>query len=468
MQLAFDYYEDLNEIHEGLDLIQKSHIESLTKSMWVLNHSQVEAEVSGILSVPGIESVQIWDDQGMPILTKGAAPTGKAVFTDYPLVFDDPDGQFTVGHMRISASLEPVFNRLYKKIFVIFFTQFLKTVLVSSLIFLAIHHLLTRHLGKITRFLRDLDVRKSKTRLQLDRPASPPEHQDELDVLVQTISSMQENLAVSYQELESFSLDLERKVEEKTALVLEQMQKLEHSSKMSALGQMAGGVAHEINNPLTVIRLKAEVLQKSLSHEPADVERLKSHVSKITETTDRIAKIIEGLRFFARDGRNDSMETATLRSILENTLSLCREHFHNHNVDIHIDPYPVHLELSCRPVEISQVLLNLMSNAFDAIADLDEKWIRIQVDTTWNEIHIRVIDSGKGVPADLQSKIMQPFFTTKEVGKGTGLGLSISAGIARNHGGQIRIDTTSVHTCFSLQLPRRPETAIGRMPEISI
>lgn len=453
VQLGFDYHEDVSQIHERLELIKKIHLDSLTRSVWELNRAQVEAEISGILSNPGIEFVEVFDEQGFSTVSKGQHPLEKAITIQYPLIFENSNGRFPVGHMQISASLQPVYQRLHKKIFVIFLTQFLKTILVSSLIFLVIHQLLTRHLEAITRHVRKWDIRHPSHPLQLDRTPANAEEADELDVLVSSIQAMQDKLEKSYQEVADFNLQLEQKVQEKTDLVLEQMQKLEYASKMSALGEMAGGVAHEINNPLAVIRLKSEILSKALKNGQLDVERLQSHALKITETSDRIAKIIEGLRFFARDGRNDALEATRLHSVVENTLSLCREHFKNHDVQILIDPLPANLMIACRSVEISQVLLNLLSNAFDAVAGLPEKWIRITVQEGKSHVQIRVIDSGKGVPVELQSKIMQPFFTTKAVGKGTGLGLSISAGIARNHQGTIHLDATSANTCFVLQLP---------------
>lgn len=112
------------------------------------------------------------------------------------------------------------------------------------------------------------------------------------------------------------------------------------------------------------------------------------------------------------------------------------------------------LEVECRPTQISQVILNLLNNAHDAIGSLEEKWVMVSVTEIENDIEIRVTDSGSGIPEHVRMKIMEPFFTTKPVGKGTGLGLSVSLGILKAHRGSLVVDTESKNTCFVLRFPR--------------
>ena len=102
---------------------------------------------------------------------------------------------------------------------------------------------------------------------------------------------------------------------------------------------------------------------------------------------------------------------------------------------------------------MSQVILNLLNNAFDAIENKDEKWVEVQTLQNKNWVEIRVSDCGHGIPKEIQDKILQPFFTTKEVGKGTGLGLSISKGIIESHGGDLTIDNEAKNTTFVARIP---------------
>jgi C4-dicarboxylate-specific signal transduction histidine kinase len=227
---------------------------------------------------------------------------------------------------------------------------------------------------------------------------------------------------------------------------------------MASLGEMASGVAHEINNPLTIIQGRAiRLLQLSEKNESIPNESLLEHLTGIVDTTKRIAKIIKGLAIFSRNAEKDSLEPMEVNRIVEDTLELCRERFRENDIELKINS-PHEIILSCRPTQISQVLLNLLNNAFDAVQDLDEKWVRVEVkpaSRTFHEnwIEISITDSGAGLTPAVAEKMMEPFFTTKEVGKGTGLGLSISRGIVEGHGGKIFLDTHSSRTRFVIELP---------------
>jgi signal transduction histidine kinase/HAMP domain-containing protein len=225
------------------------------------------------------------------------------------------------------------------------------------------------------------------------------------------------------------------------------------SSKMASLGEMAGGIAHEINNPLAIIKLAAAQLQKFLEFEKPNFDNTKQAILRIDNTVDRISKIVQGLRVFSRDGRSDPFEDVSVAILLENTLSFCNERFKYHSVKL-IKDHPVEdLVFEGRQVEISQVLLNLLNNATDAIESLEDKWIQIAVKTQGKYLEMRIIDSGNGIPIDIQEKMFQPFFTSKEIGKGTGFGLSLSQTIIKGHKGELLFDKEHINTCFILRIP---------------
>lgn len=267
--------------------------------------------------------------------------------------------------------------------------------------------------------------------------------------------------------VESTLESVEKTVEERTRelkksqqTIVEQQQALISSAKMSALGEMAGGVAHEINTPLAVISMRVEQLEECVKDGDFDALDVVETLGVVKTTTDRIAQIVRGLRFFARDGRRLPAQKASVATIVEDTLSLCRERFSNHGVQLEVikdQSYP-QLSIECRSVEISQVLLNLLSNSFDAISALQDKWIRIEVSNQEHYVEISVVDSGRGIPKELHEKIMQPFYTTKDIGKGTGLGLSISKGMIESHQGKLYLDKDSPHTRFTVILPKIQQT----------
>lgn len=253
-----------------------------------------------------------------------------------------------------------------------------------------------------------------------------------------------EQVTVSRDELERVNREL-----------IDTQAKMVHSSKMSALGEMAGGVAHEVNNPLAVIHARAcqlrELAREKGVIDSAEVEMV---AEKIKTTVWRISKIVKSLLAFARDKGDDRLEKASVSAIVSDTLELCREKLKHMNVNLEVQEIPSELSLWCRPWQISQVLLNLLSNANDALEGSDEKWIRITCRDQGDSIELRVADSGKGIPFELVDKIMQPFFTSKAVGKGTGLGLSISKGIVESHGGSLWLDLASERTTFVVSLPK--------------
>lgn len=247
--------------------------------------------------------------------------------------------------------------------------------------------------------------------------------------------------------------------------LLNSHRQLMEAHRLAALGQMAAGIAHEINNPLTIILSRAEQVQMDLEKGVIEAPALKEKMTSIEHTTQRIARIVHGLRVFARDDTSAPMRTNSWAQIRKETLSFCRERLHDAGIELICDE-STDFDFLCHPLQIQQVLLNLLGNAADAVAGLNERWIRLEAATTADGIEIRVTDSGRGLGPHVRHRIFEPFFTTKEVGKGMGLGLSISKGVIEDHGGSLRYDEESPHTRFILRLPRdlttgAPKNAAG-------
>ncbi|MCO5143863.1 MAG: CHASE domain-containing protein [Oligoflexia bacterium] len=230
----------------------------------------------------------------------------------------------------------------------------------------------------------------------------------------------------------------------------DQQAKMIQSAKMAALGEMAGSIAHEINNPLAIIMAKSG----QLKDDPiiSSKEQIRSEIAKIESTSERIAKIVKGLRIFSRNSENDPAENILLEHPIEDALSLCTEKFKKEGIRLKISVIP-NTPIKGRRVQLAQVFMNLLSNAFDAIRNLDEKWIEVRTEIEDGLVKVYFIDSGKGIPSEIEPKIMNPFFTTKEVGLGTGLGLSISKGIIEDHSGVLNYELIRSNTAFVVTLP---------------
>lgn len=249
-------------------------------------------------------------------------------------------------------------------------------------------------------------------------------------------------------------LRLQHSVVDTTVSDLRLMQrKLVDSQKMVALGEMSGGIAHEINTPLAAIQLYAEMSSGLLSEEKINREELLQNAEKIMQTTDRIKNIIIGLRSFSRNGGEDPFAKITLKQIVDGTLALCHERFRETDVRLIVGEIP-DLKILARGVQISQVLLNLLNNSLDAISANQEKWVKVQFFDHNEDVRIIVSDSGSGIPVEVRTKIFQPFYTTKELGKGTGLGLSISKGLIEAHQGTLTYHDSAPNTTFVICLPK--------------
>ena len=232
-----------------------------------------------------------------------------------------------------------------------------------------------------------------------------------------------------------------------------------YSAKMAALGEMSGNIGHEINNPLAAILLRAQRLQRLAAKDKLDLDTVRGAAHDIQATVDRIRRIVDALRSFARDAEADPMRPESLQAIVTETIELCAQRFRQHAIELVVEPIARDLYVDCRGVQISQVLLNLLGNAHDAVESAVQRRVRIIAEGDEREVRIAVSDSGPGIPRDLHARIMEPFFTTKELGKGTGLGLSVSKGIAEAHGGRLAFDAGAPETRFVLTLRRAPAPA---------
>ncbi|WP_424931000.1 ATP-binding protein [Amaricoccus macauensis] len=228
------------------------------------------------------------------------------------------------------------------------------------------------------------------------------------------------------------------------------------ASKMATLGEMATGIAHELNQPLGVIRMASSNSLKRIAKGHEDIEFYRGKFERIEEQTERAAQIINHMRVFGRKADGE-MAPFDLGESLRKTTGLARTQLHTMDISLTTDiPDDAALVVG-EQVIFEQVLLNLFSNARDAIESQGTGSGEIHVSAAFDtpEGHVlRIKDTGGGVPDDLIHKLFEPFFTTKEPGKGTGLGLSISFGTIREMSGEISVSNAEAGACFTIRLPR--------------
>lgn len=254
-------------------------------------------------------------------------------------------------------------------------------------------------------------------------------------------------LAASY-----FSKIIEKQLHEARERALHEQ--MEAHTRMSTLGELSSGIAHEINNPLMVLSGQAQKALHLLADPSSNKNEVGVSLQKIIDHSARIAKIVRSLRIFSHDDSQDPFTSYEVKALIEDTLEICKPLARLNSIDIVVNDFDPKLSLECRPGQLSQVLVNLIQNSYDAISNLKEKWISVSVSDLGNQICFTVTDSGRGLPPEVAEKAFNPFFTTKPTGKGTGLGLSVSKGIVEAHQGSIEVDRTHPNTRFSFTLPR--------------
>lgn len=179
-------------------------------------------------------------------------------------------------------------------------------------------------------------------------------------------------------------------------------------------------------------------------------------MKSITETIQKIVRVITHLRYFSRDSRNDPLEDVPILDVINQTLSFCEVRFKENGVDI-IKEISADAVVRCRPAQLAQALLNLLNNSFEAVSEnpAEQKIIRIEVlSLEPNKVQLKVCDNGRGIPAKIRSRIFDPFFTTKDIGEGMGLGLSVALGMIESQQGTLYLEESSEQTCFVIELQK--------------
>lgn len=262
-------------------------------------------------------------------------------------------------------------------------------------------------------------------------------------------------------EIHNYQTILEEKVSIRTMELNKALKKAEdaktkavYTEKMASLGEMASGIAHEINNPLTIIQLNLMTLEKMISKGVLEEEKAHKAVNKIDSIADRILEIIKGLNQFSENNYDQKFKPEPLLKLIKQAIDLTNNKLQSIEVQISVD-IDQEIKIFCLETQILQVFTNLISNSIDAIESRgkEDRWIKIWSDKNENTIFIFFQDSGDGIPDHIIEKMMTPFFTTKEIGKGTGLGLSIIRGIVEKHRGTIQYDNKRSKTTFVIKLP---------------
>jgi len=284
------------------------------------------------------------------------------------------------------------------------------------------------------------------------------ERHDELGLLARSFNRMTRNLKKADLELRNWSQTLEQRVEEKTTQLEEMHKGLVQVEKMASLGKMAATVAHELNNPLSGIVTFAKLLMRKMMRllpENRDRDEVMEELELIRAESMRCGNIVKDLLIFSRESSADFHQT-NLHPLIQRAAKLIRHHLELRKITLEMQLNMENDEVECDPEQIVQALVALMINGIEAMSEGGT--LQISTEAIPGEpgaVALRIADNGIGMSREIQEKIFDPFFSTKNETKGVGLGLAVVYGIIQRHRGNIQVDSQQgAGTTFTITLPR--------------
>lgn len=225
------------------------------------------------------------------------------------------------------------------------------------------------------------------------------------------------------------------------------------ASKLAILGEMAAGVAHELNNPLAIIAGYLQIMDlETQAEKKPDEEQLKM-IRAMLKATDRATRIVESLKSLSRDASSDSLQITAFEDIINNSIDLLGNRFERHHVSFTYAPVKEKVFLNAKKTELAQLFFNLMLNAFEASQKEPHPWIKLETSLEDHHLLITISNSGPTIPAEFRTKIFNPFFSSKSSGHGIGMGLSIASKVIHQHQGSICLDQATPYNRFIIKLP---------------
>lgn len=290
-------------------------------------------------------------------------------------------------------------------------------------------------------------------------------------VLEQRVEERTSRLSATERELAALNADLERRVKERTLELSEVQTRMVESGRLAAVGELAAGVAHELNNPLGgilgYVQYDIERLDRwrDRALEADERQALTGHLRMIESATQRCRNIVSNLLAFA-EAAGASKEMMSLNDVVRATLRVTGEQLRMRGIDVRVELDTRVPNVVGSPVQLQQVFMNIVVNARNAMDSGGILTIRTGVDEASGGCRMAFAsfeDSGRGIPAEELERVWEPFFTTRDVGQGTGLGLSVSYGIVHEHGGEIEVESeVGRGSTFTVSIPAAPEGARTR------
>jgi signal transduction histidine kinase len=454
IQIAFEYRSKAEKLESLMNGMQDTLVPSIEGKLWNNDSDSVSAQLKTLLSSIDVSKILLRNGAGAVVFEESlhdfspAYPQNK----HYRLTSSQFEpNERVLGHLEIVFYKDKIVGEIKDKFILILLLNGLHTTAVASILLLIFYRKITRPIREITEYFKShSEVSRAST---TDFIISSRKDYDEISIMIEHIISRETALA-------NWSLDQSKKVKAAETSLSEADQSIrreklraETAARLAQLGEMATGIAHEINNPLAIISGYNHFIRSELKHPEPRMDKVMNAIESIEKTILRITKIIVGLRAYARDGSKDPMNVTSVRQIIDDAMAMTESKLRSNGIVIRRSPEQEEgATISCRAVQIVQVIVALINNSVDAIKGQSDMWIEINVKTNGQKVELMVTDSGLGISSAIEKRIFEPFFTTKEVGHGTGLGLSIAYGIIKDHDGEIFVDYSCKNTRFVIHM----------------
>jgi signal transduction histidine kinase len=434
VQIIFEYGVAKDVQQSELEVFSSTAVPSLQNLVWSFNETSLSEQLHSALAPEDFIGIKVTNEKDVVQAQFRKEKKYKNIESASYKLKNPTNEAEVIGSVILEYTNDFIITNLKQKVMVIILLNLIKTFIISTILLIIFRIHVVNRLVKLAEFLKKQDW---------NRPELFTENHD-----YWPFTNFKDEFS-----------DIDEALNKATATIHNNIDLLEKASCSSArlaeLGTLSAGIAHEINNPLNIISGFAYVLNRHVQGNDVGIQKLGKCVSGITIACKRIANIISGMKYFSRDGSNDVFIDCKVQKLINEIKPVCEGALISRGIELKFNVEPEEMCLYCRPVQLAQILLNLINNAVDAIENLESKWIQICffLDADGSPV-ITVTDSGSGIPTELQTRIFVPFFTTKDVGKGAGLGLSIAHGIVMQHGGTIAVNNACINTQFIIKFPK--------------
>lgn len=474
IQLYSDYRYDVAELEREFIAIEASHLDSLALNLWDFQDKAIEQQLMGIQSLPFINYVHLSTPQGTnysagePILSHEKSQKFDVIY----------QGEY-IGRLQVDANYQPIYDRLKQKVWVILFTQFVKTMLAALAIIAIVYWLITRHIYKIEAYATDFTVKQIDQELKLD---GQRKRSDELDTLVNSLNNMR--LLVknefklrreSERQLNEFNHHLERKVQVRTEELETSLQQLKdtqatlvQAEKMVALGQLVAGIAHEINTPLGIgVTANSVMLDgvKNVITELSEGKLTKAQLEQfltdqegtsvmLQRNLDRAVELIKNFKSVAVNQTSENLHHCNIEQLINEVLTTVKTMFKGKDYNIEVN-VPSEFTLYTYPSAWTQILNNLLINSHLHGFEFSRTGnISINIQMQGKRFIMTFQDDGAGIREDIINNVFDPFVTTKRGHGGSGLGLNILFNLVfEKLNGKVEVENLTQGCRFTFDCP---------------